>query len=589
MKPTTSRAARARSCPPPVPPLSPPARPLPTRSLPALLAQRRRLGWTVLALGALLVLLALLAVPARAACVSGACVSAGPRLASVSTTQGALLNPLLGGLLGTSLNLSVADWNAVAQGDVRLLDFLTALQASTGVSTPSQALSAGATLAQVSAALQAAARAQAKTSLAGALANLQSQLGGAAATVRVGDLLKVSVDSGALAGSTINALDMLSGLVQLYNTRNVLTTPAPVGISGGALGMAGVINAVQLYAQAIEPPVYVCGPNGTSFHSAAIRVHLKLDLVTLSPATSALTVLPGVRSASIAISQLDLYLEVARAEGSLGAVDAVGKAVTVQAAPGVADGYLGSIDDSVFFNRSRVLNAATDLGYGKIGSLVLNGSTFALEVKSSARGDAPFATSLNFSGSFPQTRTVRSSTTFATNLAGSLVNNLALRTTPSLGLLDSVVSPVLKTVVTGAVGPVVAPILGGVADPLLQLLGIGLGQMTVTVNGICQACDDFKLTKAVDRTDATPGSTITYTITYQNSGTTNLTDLKVTDATPAFTVYTAGGCGALGSGLSSCAVAAQPAAGGAGALEWRFGGTLQPGGMGSVSFTVVVQ
>lgn len=40
-----------------------------------------------------------------AACtVTGACLSAGPRLASMDTTQSALLNPLLGGLLGTRLS-----------------------------------------------------------------------------------------------------------------------------------------------------------------------------------------------------------------------------------------------------------------------------------------------------------------------------------------------------------------------------------------------------------------------------------------------------------------------------------------------------
>jgi uncharacterized membrane protein len=53
----------------------------------------------------------LTAIDARAACtVTGACVSAGPRLASIDTAQSALLNPLLGGLLGTSLNLATLDW-----------------------------------------------------------------------------------------------------------------------------------------------------------------------------------------------------------------------------------------------------------------------------------------------------------------------------------------------------------------------------------------------------------------------------------------------------------------------------------------------
>jgi len=542
----------------------------------------------------------LAAAPARAACNIGACISAGPRLASVSTQQSALLNPLLGGMLGTNLNLSVADWNALSQGDIKALDFLNALQVTTNTSSPAQALGATATIGQVAAALGLAANAEAKTSLSGVLNGLAATLAGSGASVRVGDLLKMNVDSGALAGSTLNSLDMLTGLIQLYNYRNVLTTPQPIGISGGALGQAGLVNAVQLYTQVIEPPVYFCGPTGTQFHSAAIRIKLKLDLVTLSPVTSTLTAVPGVNSATVAIGKLDVYIETARGEGSLGAIDAAAKAVTLQVAPGVADVYLGSIADSVFFNRNRTLSAA-DVGYGQIGTLVLNGINVALEVKTTARGQAPFASSLTLSGAFPQTRTVSSSTAFVTGLTDSLVNNLSLRTTiltgglldivlvPVTNLLNGLLQPVLKLLVVNTLSPVLNPVLTGIADPLLKLLGIGLGEMTVTVNGICQMCDDFKLTKAVDKTDALPGSTITYTITYENVGQTTLNNLKVLDATPPFTVYAGGACGALGAGLSTCALSAAPAAGAAGPVVWSFNGSLAPGASGSVTFTVTVQ
>ena len=534
-------------------------------------------------------LLLLVAPPARAACTVGACVSTGPRLASVSTTQSALLNPLLGGLLGTNLNLNVTDWNTIAGGNVNALSFLNALQVQANASTPGQALTTNLTLGQITAALQTAAQAQANTSLSSALSTLASQVSGAGATVKVGDLLKVNGDVGGLASTTINSLDMLTGLAQLYNQKNVLTTPTPIGISGGALGQAGIINSIQLYTQAIEPPLYICGPSGTQFHSAAVRVKLKLDLVTLAPVTTLLTALPGVTNASIAIGKLDIYIEVARGEGVLGAVDAVNKTVTVQAAPGIADVYIGSMLDSVFFNRSHILNAATDLDYGTIGSLALNALNVNIQVKSSTRGDAPFTNTLNFSGTFPQTRTVSTSMLFTTNLANSLINNLSLRTTPSLGLLDAVVLPVLKVVVTGVLTPVLTPVLTGVADPLLQLLGIGLGQMVVTVNGIASACDDFKLTKAVDLANVAPGSVITYTITYLNSGTTVLTGMKVTDATPAFTVYADGACGTLGAGLTGCTFGTHPAAGVAGPLEWQFAGALQPGATGTVTFKATVQ
>jgi uncharacterized repeat protein (TIGR01451 family) len=523
----------------------------------------------------------------EAACtVKGACVSAGPRLASVDTGKSALLGPLLGGLLGTQLSLTAVDWNTLATGNVRALDFLNALQAGANVSSPAQALNASVTLAQVATALGVAAQAQANTSLATTLQALATQLNGVGATVRVGDLLKLTADASTLGASTLNGLDMLTGLIQLYNTKNVATTPAPVGLTGGVLGQAGIVNSVLLYAQVVEPPVYVCGPAGSTFHSAAIRIKLKLDLVSLSPATTLLTNL-GV-NAQIAIGKLDVYLEVARAEGSLTAVDAVSRAVTLQVAPGVADAYIGSIADSVFFNRTRTLSAA-DVDYGQIGVLTLGALTVGIEVKSTSKGTAPFSNSVTLSGAFPQTRTVSSSTTFATDIADSLVSNLALKAMPALGLLEGTVLPVVKTIVTGALTPVLRPILSGIADPLLKLVGVGLGQIVVTVEGICEACDDFKLTKAADKANATPGASITYTIAYQNTGGTTLNNLKIVDPTPAFTTFAAGACGALPAGMTACAVSSKPAVGAAGAVEWSFTGTLAPGATGSVTVTVKVQ
>jgi uncharacterized repeat protein (TIGR01451 family) len=535
-----------------------------------------------------LALLLAAAIPAHAACTTaGACITAGPRLASVDTTKSALLNPLLGSLLGTQLSLTAVDWNSLATGNVKALDFLNALQASTNVSTPSQALNANVTLAQVAAALGVAAQAQANTSLSGVLQTLASQLNGVGATVRVGDLVKLTAGAPTLGTTTLNALDMLTGLVQLYNTKNVVSTPQPVGISGGLLGQLGIINSLQLYSQVVEPPVYVCGPAGSQFHSAAIRVKLKLDLVSLAPATTLLTNL-GLTT-EIAIGKLDVYLELARGEGSLTSVDAVSRAVTLQVTPGVADAYIGTIPDEVFFNRTRSITAA-DVEYGTVGAITLAGIGTAIQVKSIVKGQAPMGSSVTLSGTFPQTRTVSSSTTFITNIADTLVSNLQVRTaTPVGGILADTVAGLLKTIVVGAVTPIVNPILTGVADPLLKLLGVGIGQTVVTVEGICQACDDFKLSKAVDKAAASPGTTLTYTISYQNTGSTSLSNLTIADTTPPFTTYAASACGTLASGLSTCKVAAAPAAGAGGQIQWQFTGTLAPGATGTVTVSVQIQ
>lgn len=547
-------------------------------------------GWTRWLATLLTACCLITALDARAACtVTGACVSAGPRLASVDTAKSALLNPLLGSLLGSNLNLTALDWNTLAQGDVNLLGFLSKLQLQTNVSSPAQALNANVTLGQIAAALGGQAQAQSQPGLAGALGTLASQLGGAGATVRIGDLVRVNSDTPTLAATTINALDVLTGLVQLYNRNNVLSTPAPVGISGGALGMLGILNSAQLYTQVVEPAVYVCGPAGSTFHSAAMRIKLKLDLVTLAPVTDLLTALLG--NTSIAIGQLDVYVEIGRGEGRLAAVDAVSRAVSLQALPGTADVYIGKIEDSVFFNRARAINAATDLVYGKIGALTLAGQNLLdIEVRSWTRGQAPFASNLTMSGPFPQTRTVSTSSAFVTGLVDGLVSNLSLRIpTLNLGLLTDVVLGLVKGIVTGALTPILAPILTGVVDPLLQLLGIGLGQVVVTVNGICEACDGFKLSKAVDKPTAVTGDILTYTITYENTGGTTLNELKIVEPIPAFTTFSDSACGTLGAGLASCTVSTKPAVGVAGNVVWTFLGTLLPGATGTVQVKAAVQ
>src|SRR5713101_3965902 len=147
----------------------------------------------------LLVLGSIIVAPAtaRAACSGGPCVGAGPRLASVNSSRSVLLNALLGDLLGTSVNLTVADWNAIAQGDVNLASYLNALQTQVGVSSPAQALSANATLTQLVSAMAVAAQADGNTTLANALNTLRSQVAGLGGTVRVGDLLSVSLPNGA--------------------------------------------------------------------------------------------------------------------------------------------------------------------------------------------------------------------------------------------------------------------------------------------------------------------------------------------------------------------------------------------------------
>ena len=96
------------------------------------------------------------------------------------------------------------------------------------------------------------------------------------------------------------------------------------------------------------------------------------------------------------------------------------------------------------------------------------------------------------------------------------------------------------------------------------------------------------LTKAVDKATARSNDVLVYTITYRNTGAEALTNLVINDATPAYTTFVSASNGTVATGLSAPTIAA-PAVAGRGAVKWTFGGSLNPGQSGTVTFSVRVQ
>ena len=429
-----------------------------------------------------------------------ASVFAGTRLASVSSAQGTLLNAVLGGLIGTNLNVGAVGYTGLANGSINGGRLADALAAELGV-TPAQALTTNATLAQVFTAAATAATNGGDTANAATLNALAASVGGLTAPIRLGDLIQVDPNNGSLAAASLNALDLVSGTTQLFNSRNVATTPTPVTISGAALGLPNVVPSVALSAQVVEPPILTTGPTTTQFHSAAVRIKLDLTLaqgLNTSALTAALGSL-GTVTTNASLSQLSVYTEVAEGQGVISAIDAIANSVTLQATPGVASVYLGDIANNVFFDRAHVLTAA-DVTPGTVGNLairvttpvvgnVLADVTTGIQLRAVALGTAPAAATEVFNAPFPQSRTVGTGAAFITNLVNTLTSSLDVTLSGSLGtllnpLVNGTILPVLKPIVTGAVTPLLTPVLSGVVDPALQALGTRLGQLDLTVNAL---------------------------------------------------------------------------------------------------------
>lgn len=490
---------------------------------------------------------AMVAAPAPVAaqqCTSVACVTAGPRLVSVDSNQSILLNALFQALLpGTSVQLSVLDWNALAGADINLNLLLTQLGTNLGVSDPSQVLTTEITLGDLQLAMVQVLQADGNTAAANALQLLPLNVPGLSGTIQLAGLLQLSLPPGSLAEVNLDLLDLITGGVQLYNFENVLTTgDNPVTIDTAALGLAGLAN-VQLWLQVVEPPVYVCGPEGTQFHSAAVRAKLNFEVVDgfdLQPLIDAINALGLVGVSNLSLTQgalvLDLYADIARAQGTITQIDALAQMVTVDAEPGIVDLFIGDIDDAVFFNRAETIEP-TDFAPQDISTLDLRFNVqiplvgdvsvqvpLTVSAFAAAQGD-PGIETLIFAGPYPKTQTVDSGAVSAGTLATSLINSLNLEVTAGpvtatvLGvpvseavltdIINNFVNPMVNVIestlqaTSGAVlEPALTTVLGGVVDPLLGLLGIGLGEAVITVDGIAQACRvGLVLTKSLQPPD----------------------------------------------------------------------------------------
>ncbi|ARU32414.1 hypothetical protein CAP31_12440 [Sulfuriferula sp. AH1] len=439
-----------------------------------------------------LILLGAGAVTAQAACMGGACVSAGPRLASVDSSRSAEMNAVFSQLTGSNLNLTVADWNALAQGGTNMGMFLDALAAEMGVAGREDALAGNATLSQIFSAMATAAREEGNAALAASLDNLKTQFADVAGTVQAADFLDVGQDAQALDAVQFGSLDLVTGIVQLYNYDRISAAREPVTLTGDALDVGDAVQVVRVSVQVTEPPVARCGPAGTTFHSAAMRFKFEVDLAPLSPDVSALNQ-AGVSETSVTLSSLEFYAEVARGSGIVDSVDALRNTVTVTATPGVADLYLGTVSDAVFYNRAATINPDTDLDFARIGSLTTTdtvtgtSTTVDIEAKSHAHGSTTPST-LFFTGPYPQTLTAGTGSGFAANMASDLANNMSLRLSPDTGAADAATLSALTPIVQEAMAPVLDTMTTQVVAPVLQAFGVGMGEMDVTVDGLTLVC-----------------------------------------------------------------------------------------------------
>lgn len=186
-----------------------------------------------------------------------ACFRLGSYAAGVSTEDATLLNTLLTGLLGTSVNLSLASYQALADAGVSAMDLVGVDSLAVGSFDELMALD-GLTVANV---LSASATAlQNNGGDAVAVSALQAIAVDAIGPTTIGfaDLLSIATGDSAALGASLNVLDVVTAAAFAANGSHVLTMPG----LGLLLPSLGTVSSSTLNVG--NQPTLACGAEGVA-------------------------------------------------------------------------------------------------------------------------------------------------------------------------------------------------------------------------------------------------------------------------------------------------------------------------------------
>lgn len=390
-----------------------------------------------------------------------AAFSVGSRLAALDE---GILNAVIGGLTGSSLSLTIMDYEALLDADVELLGFLDALATELDITagTYDDVLNAKAGIGDIAAAL-------AKAGSGSQAVAAMTHIAGAAA---VGSTLPVSrvVDlgpAGRLALGGGSGLTLVAGMMEILTAAASVAdgrNQAAIDLSLSAPGLAGLTLKLAIGEPPQSSPWLTVGAKGEIVRTAQTRL-------LLNAAIGGGGALAGIRI------NLPLYLELASAEAALARIDCApaGHRVTVDVRPGIAGLRIAAIDvgDLGHFARNPVVGSA------QLVEAPLVGVTGAADM----RVGNTMSTPLTFTAREIANAAVKSASTteIVGSLTGSLLQGLDVDVTVArldLGL-SGLVKAALSTALTAA-----SPVLDQVIGSVLATLGLRLGEADVRVHGL---------------------------------------------------------------------------------------------------------
>jgi uncharacterized membrane protein len=400
---------------------------------------------------------------ATASSVKMAAFSLGTRLASVN---GGVANALLSGLTGSTINLTVMDYNNLAGAKVDLLSYVGALhsRANLTAATFDQTLASEITVGDALTVLIDQADTSAKAPL-----KVLAQSAAKSTKIKLSELVDIGVYGeqdrivgGADAAINIDSLTMAKAILTLANQDRQVQ----LDLGAQVPGLAGL----KVYLAIGERPNHsawltVTNKGEPIIRTAQTRLYIDASLV------------PGLSGVSLV--HLPIFVELASAQGKLASISCNSakslNTVTLSLSPSIGAVNIGAINiaDLANFKKTIVVSPAQLVSLPLIGNVSVSSQ---IKLGGTSWQNATF-TAADISNQ--TVKTVRTNDAVQ-SIGSSLVSHMQIKADVlGLGIGLGLVTTTLGNLLV-AVGPVLDPVING----LLSQLGVGLGEVDAQVNGL---------------------------------------------------------------------------------------------------------
>ncbi len=398
--------------------------------------------------------------------------SIGTRLASL---DGGIANALLSGLTGSTVALSVMDYQALANADVELFDYLDALRTELDLTAASydDLLDARMTTGQALSAL---------SHLLSKEGQVRASTAARALALAAGDRTPTTLNKLFDVGPYRNQTHVIGGGKAAVKLDAFNLSKAVLELSNGqrqvALDLGTVVPGVadlKAWLAIGEPPnnapwMTITASRDVIVRTAQTRLYLEAKVA-------------GTGLLSVAQIKLPLYVEAASGEARLKAMACATGQASLDVRPGLGTLAVGEIDVAGLSDFKAPLTPAL--------ATIAKAPLFTVTGKSSVSLGGQAWQTVNFSQAEVKSGAVKtvSTTDLAQATVSTLLGNLSLTANiPGLGL--GVGQSALTTAVAALLTPL-APPLDDVLNSLTGLVGVRLGQADVRMNGL--RCRDAAL------------------------------------------------------------------------------------------------